>query len=184
MGRRLSFSGGIGLCIRIELFQSLFQLSHGLEQFGQFGKGADGAQPLMGRERRGAGDAGSGRDVAPEAALSIDDRTFVDGEVARGTGLPGEQDIALQGGAAGQAGLRADDIVFADYASMADLHQTVDLGAALYKCFSDRGAVDAGEALDFDVIFDDRDTGLDDLVMRAISALGETEAVAAHHNTI
>src|SRR5215467_4086894 len=109
MGRRLS--GGVGLCMRIELFQSLLQLSHGLQEFGQLGECSDGAQPFVGGERGGTGDAGAGRYIGAETALGIHDRAFVHSEVPGGTGLAREQNVALEYSTAGKSSLGADDII-------------------------------------------------------------------------
>ena len=116
--------------------------------------------------------------------MRVDDGVFVDGEVARDADLSGQQHISFQHGAAGQTGLRADDIIFAHHAGVADLHQAVDFGAALDAGFAHRGAVHRGEALDLHVVFDHGDAALHDLEMAAVGALGEAEAVAAHHHAI
>ena len=98
--------------------------------------------------------------------------------------LPGQQHVLLQDRTAGEAGLRADDVVFADHAGVADLHQAVDLRAALHARFAHGGAVDRGQALDLDIVFDHRDAGLHDFVVRAVGALGESEAIAADDHAV
>src|SRR5580698_7716847 len=67
---------------------------------------------------------------------------------------------------------------------MAHLHQAVDLRATLHARLSGRGAIHRGEALNLHVVFNRRHARLDNLVMRAILALGEAEAVATHDHTI
>src|SRR5262249_42292208 len=67
---------------------------------------------------------------------------------------------------------------------MPNLYQAVDLGAALDARLAHGGAVDSGERLYLHIILDDGHAGLDDLVMRAVGALGEAEAVAADDGAI
>ena len=64
---------------------------------------------------------------------------------------------------AGEAGLRADDVVLANHAGMPDLYQAVDLGAAFDPGFADGGAIHRREALHFHIVFNDGYAGLDNL---------------------
>lgn len=183
MGRRLS-SGGVGFGILIELFQLLLQLSHGLEEFGQPGKCSNDTQPLVGGEGGRTGDAGTRGDVAADATLGVNDGVFVNRKMAGGSDLAGQKDIAFELGSAGQAGLGANDVVFANCATVAHLHQAIDFSASLHNCFADTGPIDAGEALNFDIIFDHGDAGLDDFEMGVVGAFGETEAIAADDDAV
>ena len=74
--------------------------------------------------------------IVTDAGLRPDDRILVDGEVTGGTGLARHDDIFFEDGAARQPRLAADDVVFADHASMADLAEAVDFRAALDACFA------------------------------------------------
>ena len=73
---------------------------------------------------------------------------------------------------------------FANHAGMADLHEAVDLGAALDARFAHGCTVDRGEALDFDIVLDHRRAGLDDFIVRAVGSFSETEAVAADYGAV
>ncbi len=46
------------------------------------------------------------------------------------------------------------------------------------------GAIDRGQALNLDVVLNDRDARLHDLVMRSVGPFGETEPIAAHHHAV
>ena len=122
--------------------------------------------------------------IAADAALRVDHGVVVNGEMAGNAHLPGQQHVLLQNGAARQTGLRADDVVLAHHAGVADLHQAVDLRAALHARFAHGGAVHRGERLDLDVVLDHRHAGLHDLEVRAVARFGEAEAVAAHHDAV
>ena len=51
--------------------------------------------------------------------------------MARHAYLSGQQHILAEYAAAGKSRLRADNVVFSDYAGVSDLHETVDLRKAL-----------------------------------------------------
>src|SRR5471030_2754053 len=97
----------------LHLFDFLFQFAQAIQQAGQPGKSGRGSQPLAGGKGGRTGDAGAGRHVAADAALRVDNRAFAYGQVARGTNLSGEKHVAFQNRAAGEAGLGANDVVFA-----------------------------------------------------------------------
>src|SRR5665213_1710324 len=122
--------------------------------------------------------------IAANPALRVYDCAFVNREMAGNAHLPREQDVLFEHGTARQAGLRADDIVFAHDAGMADLHQAVDLRAPPHAGFAHRGAVHRSKALNLHIVLDDRDAGLHNLIVSAIGALRKTEAVATHDYTI
>jgi hypothetical protein len=65
-----------------------------------------------------------------------------------------------------------------------DLHQAVDLGAALHAGLAHRGAIHRSQALNLHIVFNHRDARLNDLVMRSVGAFGKAEAVAAYHCTV
>ena len=67
---------------------------------------------------------------------------------------------------------------------MANLDEVVDFGTGVDPGLADRGAVDAGVGLDFDVVFDDRGTGLEDLVPGAVGLAGEAEAVGSDDGSV
>src|SRR5271165_1874510 len=100
------------------------------------------------------------------------------------TNLTGEQNILFQNAAAGQPGLRADDIVLADHTGVAYLHQAVDFGSTANPRLAHRGAIDGGERLNLHVIFQNRSAGLDNLKMSAGGGLGEAESVTANDHSI
>src|SRR5262249_42627376 len=77
----------------------------------------------------------------------------------------------------GESCLGANDVVFTDDARVTDLYQAIDLGAAFDARLAYGCAVDGGERLNLDVVFDHRDAALDDLFVRSIGALGESESV-------
>jgi len=83
-----------------------------------------------------------------------------------------------------EADLRAEQGVFADLRSVADLYEIVDLDSATDASFADAGAVDAGVGLNLYVVFDDDRGRLRNLVPMSIVSLGETEAVGTDHDAI
>src|SRR5205085_249537 len=85
---------------------------------------------------------------------------------------------------AGQASLRADDVVFPHHAGMSHLHQAIDLGAPLDARFSHRRAIDGSERLYLHVIFNHRHARLYDLEVRSFGSLGESKAIASHHHSV
>ena len=67
---------------------------------------------------------------------------------------------------------------------MADLHEVVDFRAAADARFTDSGTVNRGVGGNFDVIFEHDDSGLDDLVVRAIGAAREAVAIATDDGAV
>ena len=104
----------------------------------QFRKGGDGAQPLARFESRRSGNYAARRHVAADAALRVDDGVVVNGQVSGDAHLSGQQNVLSENGAAGETSLRADDVVLADHAGVAHLHQAVDFCAALHTRFAHR----------------------------------------------
>ena len=97
---------------------------------------------------------------------------------------PARSTFLLEDATAGEARLRADDVVLADHAGMPDLDKAVDFGAALHARFSDRRPVDGCEALNLHVVLDDGHAGLDDLEVRPVRSLGEAVTVSADHDAV
>src|SRR5262249_28369578 len=155
-----------------QIFDFLFELPHRFQQLGELGKRGNGAQPDVGREGGRAGYARACRHVVADSTLRVYDGVVVDGEVAGDADLTRQQHMFFEDAASGESNLRADDVVFADNGGVAYLHEGIDLGASLDACLADCGAIDSGERLDLDVVFDHGDAGLDDLVMRTVGALG------------
>src|SRR5438094_696332 len=95
--------------------------------------------------------------------------------------LPAEDDVVLNGDAAGEPGLRRDDNVFSDAAVVSDVHEIVDLGAASDARFIQRSAVDGRVGPDFHVIFDHQFSDLRKfLVVAALAISHIAEAVSAN----
>src|SRR5262245_11654572 len=67
---------------------------------------------------------------------------------------------------------------------MTDLYEIVYLRAAPNAGFSNRGAVDSGIGADLHVVFEHDDTGLDDLVVRAVIPLGVSIAIRSDLCTV
>ena len=59
-----------------------------------------------------------------------------------------------------------------------------DLRVALHAGLTHGCAIDRGEALDFDIVLDHGDTGLHDLVVRAVGAFGKPVAIATDDDVI
>ena len=122
--------------------------------------------------------------VAADAALRVDDGVVVDGEMARDADLSGEQDALAGDAAAGEAGLRTDNVVLADVAGVPDLDEAVDFRATADAGFADRGAVHGGERLDFDIVLNHGGAGLGDFVVGSLVGLGESVTVAADDDVV
>ena len=58
------------------------------------------------------------------------------------------------------------------------MHEVVDFCAAANACFADGGTVDCGVGADFDVIFENDNSGLNDLVIRAVVLFGISEPIS------
>ena len=124
-------------------------------------------------------------DVGGDAGLGGGDGAIANGAVAGDADLAGEDDVATDGSGAGEADLRAEEGVFAHSGSVAYLDKIIDFGSAADAGFTDGGAVNAGVGLDFDVVFKDGRSGLEDLVPgRGFAGFGEAEAVGADDGTV
>ncbi len=101
-----------------------------------------------------------------------------------GADLP-RQDAAIPHfGGTREADLAAQQRVLANFAGVADLHEVVDFRAAADARLADRGAVDGGVRLNFDIVADDGGTGLADFVPAPVGFAGESEAVTADDDAI
>ena len=67
---------------------------------------------------------------------------------------------------------------------MADLHQTIDLRAPLDARFAQRGAVYRRERLNLDIVFQNRDAGLDDLELVARVGFRKAKPVASDDHAV
>ena len=67
---------------------------------------------------------------------------------------------------------------------MADLHEVVDFRAAAYVRLADRRPINRALRLNFDVVFDYRDSRLAHLVPVPVRLAREAEAVAADDDSI
>jgi len=119
-----------------------------------------------------------------DTALGVNHGIVVNGEMTGNAHLSRKKDSFPQNGRSGESCLGADDVVFADHAGVTDLHQAIDLGAAADARLADRGAIDRGEGLNLDVVFDDGDAALDDFLVGAVRAFGKAEAIAPNHDAV
>src|SRR5947207_10361070 len=103
-----------------------------------------------------------------DAGLRGCDHAVADFEVAGDADLAGENDAAPDPGAACQADLGAQQRVFANVGGVSNLHQIIDLGATPNSRFADRGAIDGGVGADFDIVFENHDSGLHNFVVAAV----------------
>ena len=87
-------------------------------------------------------------------------------------------------GAAGHADLRREQHVAPHRHAVGDLHEVVDLGAGADAGLPDRRPVDRRIRADLHVVLDDEPADLRDLLVRAVGAPGEAEAVAAHDRAV
>src|SRR3954452_25245652 len=104
--------------------------------------------------------------------------------MSRDSHLSGEQNVPAQDRAPGQTRLCADDIVLADYTGVSDLNKAVHFGATLYSGFSDCRTVHRRQSLDLDIVFDNSNSGLHDLFVRAVCPFSESEAVTTDDDTV
>src|SRR5271155_255002 len=84
----------------------------------------------------------------------------------------------------GKADLAAEQRVFSYFAGVAALHEIVNFRAAADLRLADRGAVNGGVSLDFDVIADDGGARLTHFVPMAVRFAREAEAVAADDHPV
>ena len=90
-----------------------------------------------------------------DAALRDGDGSVSNFHVAGNADLSGENHVVAYIGRSRQANLRDEQRVVAYAATVADLHQVVDLRAASNAGFANAGAVNAGVGLNLNIAFDD-----------------------------
>src|SRR5438128_728283 len=74
--------------------------------------------------------------------------------------------------------------MFADIGRMADLNEVIDLRAPADASLADRAAIDGGVGADFNVIFKNDNSGLNDLVIAAVFLLRISEAIRPDLRTV
>lgn len=120
-----------------------------------------------------------GLDGTDDACLASKDSVVTDGDMSIHAGLSGHDDVIADLGAAGDADLRAEEIVLADLDIMSQMAKIIDLGAAADDGVIHRTVVDGGAGADLDVISDDSAAELADVMVVACLVSGEAEALTA-----
>src|SRR4029453_995307 len=123
-------------------------------------KQAVGAQRDRVRDRRAPGDDLAGRGAAAAPGSRGDHRPIGDRQVIADTSLPAHDDVVAQRRAAGDSRLRDEDAVLSYRDVVSDLHQVVDLRAALDGGLTERRPVDRHVGAELDVVLDDHDATL------------------------
>ena len=118
-------------------------------------------------------------DGADDACLASEDSIVTDGDMTIHAGLSGHDDVIADLGAAGDANLRAEEIVLADLDIMSQMAKVIDLGAAADDGVIHRTVVDGGAGADLDVVSDDSAAQLTDVMVVACLVSGEAEALTA-----
>src|ERR1700722_5490155 len=85
---------------------------------------------------------------------------------------------------ASQSDLAAKHGVFADFASVANLDEVVDLGPATDARFADGGAVHDALGLNLNIVFDHRGTRLANFVPASINLARKPVAVTSNHDSV
>ncbi len=104
--------------------------------------------------------------------------------MTRHTDLAAQHHVVANHGAAGDAHLRGQQGISSDDDAVRDLHQVVDLGARLDARFPDGRAIDRRVGADLDVVLDHDRRDLRNLLVRAVVAMREAEAVAADDGAV
>lgn len=118
-------------------------------------------------------------DGANDACLASEDSVVTDGDMAIHAGLSGHDDMIPDLGAAGDANLRAEEIVLADLDIMSQMAKIIDLGAAADDGVIHRTVVDGGAGTDLDVVSDDSAAELANVMVVTLFISGEAEALTA-----
>lgn len=120
-----------------------------------------------------------GLDGADDTCLASEDSVVTDGDMAIHAGLSGHDDMIADLGAAGDADLRAEEIVLSDLDIMSQMTKVIDLGAAADDGVIHRTVVDGGAGTDLDVVSDDSAAELANVMVVTLFISGEAEALTA-----
>ena len=118
----------------------------------------------------------------PVCAVAID--ALPDRDVPGHADLPGQRHVVFNRHAARHAHLRREQDVAADGDAVRDLDEVVDLGARADPRLAHGRTIDGRVGADLDVVLDDDAADLRNLVMRAVGAAREAEAVAADDGAV
>lgn len=118
-------------------------------------------------------------DGTDDACLASEDSVVTDGDMAIHAGLSGHDDVIADLGASGDADLRAEEIVLADFDIVSQVAEVIDLGTAADDGVVHRAVVNGGAGADFDVVADDSAAELADVMVMALFIGGEAEALTA-----
>ena len=118
-------------------------------------------------------------DGADDACLASEDSVVTDGDMTIHTSLSGHDDVVADFGAAGDADLRAEEIVLADFDIVSQMAKVIDLGTAADDGIVHRAIVDGGAGADLDVVSDDSAAELANVMVMALFIGGEAEALTA-----
>lgn len=161
------------------LSELLFQTANLFHQLRQMRECSLDSPPLGVGPRRKAQVGAWGLDGADDACLPSEDGIVTDGDMAIHTSLSGHDDVIADLGAAGDADLRAEEIVLADLDIMSQMAKVIDLGAAADDGVIHRTVVDGGAGTDLDVVSDDSAAELANMMVVACLVSGEAEALTA-----
>ena len=124
------------------------------------------------------------RNIAGDAALRGHYGAVTYGEMAGGADLPSQDAAGSDFCGTGEAHLAAEHSVFPDPRRVPDKDEIIEFAAAADARFADGGAIDGGEGLNLDIVFDNGDSALDDFFVRPVGAFRETESVTADHYAV
>lgn len=161
------------------LRELLFQTADLFHQFRQMRERSFDSSPLGVGSRRIAEVGAWGLDGTDDACLASEDSVVTDGDMTIHTGLSGHDDVVADFGAAGDADLRAEEIVLADFDIVSQMAKVIYLGTAADDGIVHRTVVDGGAGTDFDVVADDGAAELADVMVMALFIGGEAEALTA-----
>lgn len=161
------------------LSELFFQTADLFHQFRQVRECSLDSPPLGVCPRRKAQVGAWCFDGADDACLASEDSVVTDGDMAIHAGLSGHDDVIADLGAAGDADLRAEEIILADFDIMSQMTKVIDLGAAADDGVIHRTVVNGGAGTDLDVVSDDSAAELTDVMVVACLVSGEAEALTA-----
>lgn len=161
------------------LSELLFQTTDLFHQLRQMRECSLDSPPLGVGSCRKAQVGAWGLDGADDACLPSEDSVVTDGDMAIHAGLSGHDDVIADLGAAGDADLRAEEIVLADFDIVSQMTKVIDLGAAADDGVIHRTVVDGGAGADLDVVSDDSAAELTDVMVVTCLVSGESEALTA-----